>query len=85
MSRTSHFISRQLMNQQPMMSLMFGNLTQDFVSFSQDISNLGSGDPNVQANLNAAAASFRHNASLDASYLAYIGMVLIPSLEWRRD
>ena len=68
-----------------MMSLMFGNLTQDFVSFSQDISNLGSGDPNAQATLDAAAASFRHNAALDASYLTYIGMLFIPSLRCETD
>jgi ATP-binding cassette subfamily B (MDR/TAP) protein 1 len=63
------------------MSLMFGNLTQDFVSFSLAettyYSALQTGDPNniaqAQQILNTDAASFRTTAALDASYLTYIG------------
>ena len=46
---------------------MFGNLTQDFVSFGQAVA---SGDA---ASIPAAAAGFRSNAAKDASYLVYIG------------
>lgn len=66
------------------MSLLFGNLTQDFVSFSLAENNynsaLQSGNPTAIAQaqqiLDAAAVSFRHSAALDASYLTYIGELL---------
>lgn len=58
------------------MSILFGNLTQDFVSFGtaenayfQDVNNATA----VQQ-LNAAAAQFRKNSAADASYLVCIGM-----------
>ncbi|KAG1751165.1 P-loop containing nucleoside triphosphate hydrolase protein [Suillus lakei] len=67
---------------QPLMSLLFGNLTQDFVSFSLAESDytasLQSGDPTAIAQaqqiLDAAAVGFRMNSALDASYLTYIGV-----------
>ncbi|KAG2156010.1 P-loop containing nucleoside triphosphate hydrolase protein [Suillus bovinus] len=67
---------------QPLMSLLFGNLTQDFVNFSLAENNytesIQSGDPTVIAQaqqiLNAAAAGFRQSSALDASYLTYIGV-----------
>ncbi|KAL0961414.1 hypothetical protein HGRIS_006363 [Hohenbuehelia grisea] len=55
---------------QPLMSLLFGNLTQDFVSFSTVIIR----EPDNTAAIEAAAASFRRVAALDASYLVYIGV-----------
>ena len=62
---------------QPLMSLLFGRLTQDFVNFGSVMANTTSSDPAVAANataaLPAAAASFRHSAALNASYLVYIG------------
>ncbi|TFY65766.1 hypothetical protein EVG20_g5320 [Dentipellis fragilis] len=61
---------------QPLMSLMFGNLTQDFISFGIAVANADSGDPDAIASLNDAAAHFRRTASLDASYLTYIGVGL---------
>lgn len=67
------------------MTLIFGNLTQDFVTFglaeNEYYQSLQSQDANVieqaQATLDAAASSFRHSANLDASYLVYIGKFLI--------
>ncbi|KAF8133779.1 ste6-like protein [Boletus edulis] len=61
---------------QPLMSLIFGRLTQDFVSFGtaeaayyQQINNA-----TALQELEAAAAQFRSTAALDASYLVYIGL-----------
>jgi hypothetical protein len=67
-----------------MMSLVFGNLTQDFVTFGLAENNyyqsLQSNDASVieqaQMALDTAASEFRHNAGLDASYLTYLGMFL---------
>lgn len=67
---------------QPLMSLLFGNLTQDFVNFSLAENNytasLQSGNPTAIAQaqqiLDAAAAGFRKSSALDASYLTYIGV-----------
>jgi ATP-binding cassette subfamily B (MDR/TAP) protein 1 len=67
------------------MTLIFGNLTQDFVTFgiaeNEYYQSLQSEDPNViqqaKAALDAAASAFRHSAGLDASYLVYIGKFLI--------
>ncbi|KAG1728170.1 P-loop containing nucleoside triphosphate hydrolase protein [Suillus paluster] len=69
---------------QPVMTLAFGNLTQDFVAFglaeNEYYQSLQSNDANVteqaQMALDAAASEFRHNASLDASYLTYIGILI---------
>ncbi|KAL9710959.1 hypothetical protein Ac2012v2_005499 [Leucoagaricus gongylophorus] len=57
---------------QPLMALLFGNLTQDFVAF-QTILN----DPARQDDIPAAADAFRHNAALNASYLTYIGVGML--------
>jgi len=73
------------------MSLLFGNLTQQFVSFgSAEVAY--SMDPNnatVVQQLQAAAADFRSSSAVDASYLVYIGTspflpsiyILIPGKE----
>lgn len=57
------------------MSIIFGNLTQDFVSFGtaelayyQDVNNA-----TALEQLNVAGAEFRKSAAADASYLVYIG------------
>ncbi|EKM51815.1 uncharacterized protein PHACADRAFT_262171 [Phanerochaete carnosa HHB-10118-sp] len=55
---------------QPLMSLLFGRLTENFVSFGQTINEGG-------ADLASAAANFRHAAALNASYLAYIGLGML--------
>ena len=57
------------------MSLLFGNLTQDFVSFGlaenaymQDVNNA-----TALQQLELSAAQFRHSASSDALYLVCLG------------
>ena len=62
------------------MSLLFGNLTQDFVSFANASNNINSNDPDSTAKLDQAAANFRHIAAKDASYLTYIGPSLTSPL-----
>ncbi|KAF8892354.1 multidrug resistance protein 1 [Gymnopilus junonius] len=52
---------------QPLMTLLFGNLTQDFVAFSQTLA-AGSDD------ISTAAANFRHASAKNATYLVYIGI-----------
>ncbi|KAI0639804.1 P-loop containing nucleoside triphosphate hydrolase protein [Trametes polyzona] len=53
---------------QPLMTFLFGRLTQDFVNFAT------TSGPISQAEAAArAAAAFKHAAALNASYLVYIG------------
>lgn len=63
------------------MSLLFGKLTQDFVDFQIILGSLGSSDPAIASqaiqNLPVAAANFKANAALNASYLAYIGIGIL--------
>ncbi|KAF8194139.1 P-loop containing nucleoside triphosphate hydrolase protein [Pholiota molesta] len=54
---------------QPLMSLLFGNLTQAFVDFTQIVS-----DPKRQGEIPQAASDFRHSAGKSASYLVIIGV-----------
>lgn len=61
------------------MSLLFGRLTENFVTFGTMLAS-GNSDP---AQLAAAAASFRQAAALNASYLVYIGKELT-ILYWSR-
>ena len=58
---------------QPLMSLMFGNLTQDFINFSTAIRNINPSNPQSSVQVEEAARHFRHVAALDASYLVYLG------------
>lgn len=62
------------------MSLLFGNLTQDFVEFETVLGMAKSGNATAQANVPGAAAHFKHSSALDASYLVYIGVSVPPSL-----
>ena len=55
------------------MSLLFGNLTQDFVNFTNAIQNITPGDPESSTKVDEAARNFRHVAANNASYLTYIG------------
>jgi ATP-binding cassette subfamily B (MDR/TAP) protein 1 len=67
------------------MSLLFGNLTQAFVNFSNAETSynsaIQSGDPTTIAQaqqiLNSDAVGFRKTAALDASYLTYIGAFIV--------
>ncbi|KAG6331124.1 hypothetical protein ID866_7968 [Astraeus odoratus] len=69
---------------QPLMTLVFGRLVQDFVSFTTALYDydgaLESGNAaNItaaQQSLDSAAAQFRSGAALDASYLSYIGLAM---------
>ncbi|OBZ71083.1 Leptomycin B resistance protein pmd1 [Grifola frondosa] len=59
---------------QPLMSLLFGRLTQDFVDFGVTLEMAQSGNATAQADVPAAAQAFRRSAALNASYLVYIGV-----------
>ncbi|KAI9507265.1 P-loop containing nucleoside triphosphate hydrolase protein [Russula earlei] len=59
---------------QPLMSLLFGNLTQDFINFAVAIRGINPDDPASTARVEEAAKGFRHVAAKDASYLTYIGV-----------
>ncbi|TFK40835.1 P-loop containing nucleoside triphosphate hydrolase protein [Crucibulum laeve] len=59
---------------QPLMSLLFGNLTQDFVNFGTTLNQANNGNATAAARIPEAAAAFRHSAALSASYLVYIGV-----------
>ncbi len=59
------------------MSLLFGRLTQDFVAFGTALIEKET-DPTIASSLPAIAASFKRAASLNASYLVYIGTIRIP-------
>lgn len=56
------------------MSLLFGNLTQQFVVFGSVVTRMQAGDPTAALELPAAAEAFRRTAALDASYIVYIGI-----------
>lgn len=62
------------------MSLLFGNLTQDFVNFGTVVAEGKAGNAAAQASVPAAAAHFRLTASHDASYLVYIGEWLLNTI-----
>ncbi|THH18900.1 hypothetical protein EW146_g2189 [Bondarzewia mesenterica] len=59
---------------QPLMSLMFSNLTQDFIEFGIAVENAKTGIPGAQEQIPIAAANFRRSAAKDSSYLVYIGV-----------
>ncbi|GLB39978.1 putative P-loop containing nucleoside triphosphate hydrolase protein [Lyophyllum shimeji] len=59
---------------QPSMSLFFGRLTQDYVTFGTVTRLADAGNSTAQALVPEAAARFRHGAALNASYLTYLGL-----------
>ncbi|TDL23269.1 P-loop containing nucleoside triphosphate hydrolase protein [Rickenella mellea] len=59
---------------QPLMSLIFGNLTQVFVNFGTTLQDFNPNDPTSVSNYDSARANFRRIAAKDASYLVYIGL-----------
>ncbi|PFH54100.1 hypothetical protein AMATHDRAFT_186925 [Amanita thiersii Skay4041] len=59
---------------QPLMTLLFGNLTQDFVVFGTALKNVANGVPGAAEQVPIAAAAFKRSAAKDASYLVYIGV-----------
>lgn len=58
------------------MSIIFGNLTQSFVTFGTAVQNLHDGK-GTQADVDVAAAHFRHTAADDAAILVYIGLGIL--------
>lgn len=56
------------------MTLLFGRLTQDFVSFGINLSKAQLGDPAAIAALPEVRETFKANASSNAAYLVYIGL-----------
>lgn len=58
------------------MSLLFGNLVQAFVVFTEAVMGARAGDADAAANIPQAAADFRRSAANNASYLVYIGAYL---------
>ncbi|KAK0232730.1 P-loop containing nucleoside triphosphate hydrolase protein [Armillaria fumosa] len=59
---------------QPLMSLLFGNLSNNFVVFQSFIDDARQGNQQAINDLPTAAAAFRHVASKDALYLVAIGI-----------
>ena len=56
------------------MTLMFANLTQQFVAFGSAVTEAQAGDAAAAAKIAAAAAAFRRTSAQDALYLVYIGI-----------
>ncbi|VDB95413.1 unnamed protein product [Peniophora sp. CBMAI 1063] len=61
---------------QPLMSLLFGNLTNQFVQFGAKVASLQNDPSNttLRQQLEETAANFRHTAANDALYLFFIGL-----------
>ena len=55
------------------MSLLFGNLVQQFVDFSTILANANAGDLGASAQIPIAGAKFRNAAAKSATELVYIG------------
>jgi len=55
------------------MSLVFGDLANDFVIFTGLLNKADNGDIAAEDLIPAAAASFRHSASKSALWLALVG------------
>ena len=58
------------------MSLLFGNLTQQFVNFTQITYQVDNNVPGAADQLSAAAVHFRHEAAMLAIYLVCMGACL---------
>ncbi|KIL58420.1 hypothetical protein M378DRAFT_27545 [Amanita muscaria Koide BX008] len=59
---------------QPVMTLLFGNLTQDFINFRVVLNEVNYGVPGAAENVSDAAAALRHDARLNTIYLVYLGV-----------
>ena len=57
------------------MSLLFGNLVQQFVNFSTILANAEAGVPGASEQIPTAGADFRRAAAKSASELVYIGVL----------
>ncbi|KIY50744.1 ste6-like protein [Fistulina hepatica ATCC 64428] len=59
---------------QPIMTLVLGRLVNNFSGFTTATYNANSGDADSQADLNAEAQEFLHQAGENAEYMAFIGV-----------
>ncbi|KAJ7501193.1 P-loop containing nucleoside triphosphate hydrolase protein [Mycena galericulata] len=57
----------------PLLSIFFGNLTQDFVAFTFTLAEAQAGSAEAAAQLPAAAANFRHASAKNATYMTLLG------------
>jgi ATP-binding cassette subfamily B (MDR/TAP) protein 1 len=56
------------------MTILFGNLVNEFVKFGTVTIRIDSGDPTAAAELPEVARAFRHQAAQLATYLVVIGV-----------
>lgn len=61
---------------QPLMSILFGNLVEDFVTFTTVLLRAEQGDEAAKQQLPTVAANFRRVAALDATYFVYLAIGL---------
>jgi len=59
------------------MSLLFGNLTQDFVNFQMVINQASAGNATAVQEIPIVAERFRRTSAKDATYLVYMGQTLL--------
>ncbi|KAJ7622864.1 P-loop containing nucleoside triphosphate hydrolase protein [Mycena rosella] len=60
----------------PLLSLFFGNLTQDFVAFTLAVTQAQTGTPGSAAQLAIAAANFRKTSAKNAMYMTILGLAV---------
>jgi ATP-binding cassette subfamily B (MDR/TAP) protein 1 len=58
---------------QPLMTLLFADLTQDFINFSTLIQGIDPNNPQSPAEVDSATKHFRQDAAQDAFHLTLIG------------
>ncbi|KAJ7673942.1 P-loop containing nucleoside triphosphate hydrolase protein [Mycena polygramma] len=58
----------------PLMSIFFGNLTQDFVAFTLTLAEAKAGSAEAAEQLPIAAAHFRHASAKNATYMTILGL-----------
>ncbi|KAJ6578174.1 P-loop containing nucleoside triphosphate hydrolase protein [Mycena capillaripes] len=58
----------------PVLSIFFGNLTQDFVAFTQTLLAAQAGSAEAAEQLPIAAAHFRHASAKNATYMTLVGL-----------
>ncbi|KAJ6452145.1 P-loop containing nucleoside triphosphate hydrolase protein [Mycena vitilis] len=58
----------------PLMSIFFGNLTQDFVAFTLTLAEANAGSPEAAEQLPVAAAHFRNASAKNATYMTILGL-----------
>ncbi|KAJ7288261.1 P-loop containing nucleoside triphosphate hydrolase protein [Mycena rebaudengoi] len=61
---------------QPLMTILFGNLVNEFVKFGTVTIRIDNGDPTAAAELPEVARAFRHQAAQLATYLVVIGAAM---------